>query len=537
MKTIQTFLTGLALTAVVGATSVAIYHCTNKNAHPDAHFPTSRYGAYLAAQHAIYVNDFDRARQFANEIKDTEYASIQNTKYLADFLSGHIPDGVKLLHNEKNVASRLIYDAYLVQNDDWAELYNRHKNDESALTAPLRVWGAVATKNTKTALKIVDNLPTNTSYKAFVRGQIYAETGEIDKAAKNFADVDVGFMNINDYMYIMAFYKHNDMTDAARALHDDFTAQPGGMFMLGNENLPDWNVYSGTKNALAFSLVQNVSHTQIMMYSDLAILLLRFAQITGTEFGQDTNSINYYLGQYFYTNHGDYEKYFNRIEKSSPYYPFAVLRIADRNGDYRAMWRVLDEYPLFVPIINKLIAHGIQQGYKRDAMRALKHALSDENLTDQERAFFIKSRAQINYVFGDYDAAQHDIHDAANVLPLDGEILMLQAKIWAAQNRELDTAYEYAMSLVQTNPADVQAWDTVGRVVAVREGADAALDVIQRVGDVANTCSSLFEQLGDLYLTNGDKNRARDAYLRAIDLSDDGLVVVPQIQKKLRKLK
>jgi len=30
---------------------------------------------------------------------------------------------------------------------------------------------------------------------------------------------------------------------------------------------------------------------------------------------------------------------------------------------------------------------------------------------------------------------------------------------------------------------------------------------------------------------------ARDAYMRAIDLSEDGLVIVPQIEKKVRKLK
>jgi hypothetical protein len=35
----------------------------------------------------------------------------------------------------------------------------------------------------------------------------------------------------------------------------------------------------------------------------------------------------------------------------------------------------------------------------------------------------------------------------------------------------------------------------------------------------------------------GNDKMARDAYMRAIELSDDGLVVVPQIRHKLRKLK
>ena len=74
-------------------------------------------------------------------------------------------------------------------------------------------------------------------------------------------------------------------------------------------------------------------------------------------------------------------------------------------------------------------------------------------------------------------------------------------------------------------------------VIAVREGAQPALDVLVRVGEVANSQSSLFEHLGDLYVAIGDEKLARDAYLRAIELSDDGLTVVPKIQKKLKDIK
>ena len=122
-------------------------------------------------------------------------------------------------------------------------------------------------------------------------------------------------------------------------------------------------------------------------------------------------------------------------------------------------------------------------------------------------------------------------------MPLDGEILALQAKIWAARGRNIEDAYDYAMTLIRQDPTDIMAWDTLGVVITVREGAAPALDVIVRVADVAASCSSLFEHLGDLYVALGDDRLARDAYLRAIDLSDDGLVIVPELQKKLRKLK
>ena len=71
----------------------------------------------------------------------------------------------------------------------------------------------------------------------------------------------------------------------------------------------------------------------------------------------------------------------------------------------------------------------------------------------------------------------------------------------------------------------------------VREGNDAALEILEKVGASANHCSSLFEHLGDAYLRAGDTKRAHDAYLRAISLSDDGLIVVPNVKKKLKRLK
>ena len=93
------------------------------------------------------------------------------------------------------------------------------------------------------------------------------------------------------------------------------------------------------------------------------------------------------------------------------------------------------------------------------------------------------------------------------------------------------------MMLVKQNPTDIFAWDTLGYVVAVRESPEEALSLLSRVGEIAMTCSSLFEQLGDLYMKTGNKKLARDAYIRAIELSDDGLTIVPELKKKLRKVK
>lgn len=538
MKKIESLFITISLFAAIAITSGAIWNTTHKMGQGEKYeFPTTKYGAFLATQHAIYVNDFDTANDLTQNLRDIQYPIVQNTIYISDFLSGRMPFDAHLLKNEKGMPAQLVYDAYLIQNDMWKELHNRHKTDESALAAPLRIWSAIANDWRTNTFKFIDRLPTNASWKSFVRGQIYAELGDIDTAAENFAAVSPDFMNINDYLYIMSFYTHHDMADAAAQLRDDFTARPGGMFMRGYDNIPDWSVYAGYKNQLAFSLVQNVSHTQIMMYSDLAMLLLRFAQITAPEFAETNGVVDYYLGNYFWNNSGDYGAHFARISPDSPFYLFGVLRNVEKNGNIDELQDALREHPLFVPAVNKLVGYHIQHGNKRAALRVINRAIKDKNLNDSGRAFFTKGRAQIYFAFGDMDAAQQDLRDASEILVMDAEIISLQAKIWAAQNRELDNAYDYAMMLVQQNPTDILAWDTLGVVVAQREGVDAALEVLERVGEVSETCSSLFEHLGDIYAITGDVEKAVESYMRAIDLSDDGLTVIPVIERKIRKIK
>ena len=539
MRKIESIFITLSLFAVITVTGGAIWDTFQQQDTQNnyAYFEPNEYGAFLAAQHAIYKNDFETAEKYSAYLADVDYPIVQNTKMLSEFLNGKLPDDAHTLKNEKSMSAQLMYDAYLIKNNKWKELHNRHKTDESALAAPLRIWSAIANDWRTNTLKFIDKLPTNASWKSFVRGQIYAELGDTDKARENFLAVTPEFMNINDYLYLMSFYTHYGFTEDAENLKTDFTLRPGGMYMTEFTNIPDWSMYNGYENALAFSLVQNVSHTQIMMYSDLSMLLLRFAQIIAPEFAEQNDAINYYLGQYYYNNSGNWQSQFNKIDKTSPFWAFATLRTADKTGNMDLVDDVLDNTPLFVPAVNKMVAHHIKNGNKHDALRVVKRALENENLNEIGRAFFIKSRAQIHFAFGDMDTAQADVRNAADILMVDGEILSLQAKIWAAQNRELDNAYDYAMTLVTKNPADILAWDTLGTVVAVREGPYAALDMLERVGEVSDTCSSLFVQLGDLYAQTGDKNRARDAYLRAIDLADDGLTVVPYVKEKIRKLK
>lgn len=539
MKEIKSFWKGVFYCLVALCVGALVFdvvdNMNKKRSHINQGVTDTEFGSFLAAQHALFVNDFDAAAAMIQNVK-ADIPVVNDTKGAVAFFDGKIPDNIKSMKDEKDLTHRLIYDAHLVQQDDWKSVYQRHNKDSSMFFAPLRIFSAVNQGKTKDALSFIDSLKVNKSWKAFMRGQIAVLNNDIDKAAKEFADVHPDFMNINDYLYLMSFYKENGMTEDMDILRNDFMAKPAGMFILNYKDIPDWSNYTGYKNNLVFSIIQTISHTQIMIFTDLSLLMLRFADVVSNE--SNIDAINYYMGQYYFYNSGDYEKSFNKISKDSPLYLFGQMKIAEKTGNFKDIERIAYKNPLFISAVDAVVTNNIKNGKEHSALRLINRALRHKDLTDTGRTHFLKQRAHVYLMFNQPKNAQKDLKAALDIddrlLP---DVLLLQARIWAMENRNLDDAYNYAMMLVKRNTSDVIAWDMVGILVEMREGVDTALELMERVGEVSVTTSSLFEHLGDFYVKKGDTEKAKKSYLRAIDLADDGLIVVPFVQKKIRKLK
>ena len=537
MKEMKKFYIGTLLGAVVVLSSALLgQHMLNTSDHKTEqgeNIADNDYGLFLATQHALSVNDFTAASKMIGGIK-ADNASVARIKIIADFFNGKMPQNIESLKNSKDLLERLVYDVSLIQKDDWKSFYNRHDKDETILAAPLRIFAGVKQGKTKEIKKYIDSLKTNDSWKAFVRGQIDVLNNDIAAAAKEFAKVHPDFMNINDYLYLMSFYKENGMTEDMEILRNDFMAKPGGMYILNYPDVPDWSNYAGYKNNMVFAIIQNISHTQVMIYTDLSLMFLRFAQLISNEANMD--AVNYYLGQYYFHNSGDYESCFNKINKSSPLYLFSQLSIAEKNKDFKAIKSIAKANPLFVPAVQNVIRENVRIGDKRGALSILNKALKHKNLPEEGHIHFLEQRAHVYLMFGDAKRAEKDILKAKELSGLTANIMLLQARVWLLQNRNLDEAYKYAMALVKKNTSDVYAWDLVGQIVAKKEGINVALELMESVVAVA-TVSSLHEHLGDLYKQYGEKDKALRAYSRALDLSEDCLVIVPVVKEKIRKLK
>ena len=538
MKGIKSFYIGPFLIAVVVFCSALlgqkVIELKSQNRANHGVVQSSDYGAFLAAQHALYVNDFENAAKIIGEVKTSNKAIVQ-TKNIAEFFGGKMPENAETFKDSKDVIERLVYDAYLIQKDDWKSVYKRHNKDASPLSAPIRIFAGIKTGNPKDTAKFIDSMKTDDNWKSFVRGQIAVLKNDTDTAAKEFAKVHPDFMNINDYFYLMSFYRENNMTEDMNILRNDYMARIGSMYMADYDYIPDWSNYSGYKNNLVFSLIQAVSHTQIMIYTDISLAFLRFAQVISD--GTNVDAINYYLGQYYFYNNGDYQACFNAIDKQSPLYIFGQMKIAERKGDTGAIKKIVRKHPLFMPGVHTVLQYSIKNGDKRHALNVIKRGLRDKNLSAMGKVYFMKQRAYVYTMFGDVKRAQADI-DTLHWLEgkMTPDTIVLQARIWVQQKKNLDMAYDYAMSLIKMNPSDVVAWDLLSQIVALKEGPANALEILERIGEV-NPLSDIYEHMGDFYKQQGDKVRAKQSYLRALDLSDDGLVIVPVVKKKIRKLK
>ena len=533
---------------ITGATAY-LWHVANRPPEQkDYVYEDTNYGSFLAQQHALYTNDFESAAIFADQLSGVDINLVNTTGQVSRFLAGKMDDSARSLKKETRVPLQLIYATHLIKNGDWAGVYERFVNNNSGVLSPLRIWSAVAVGKEADAIKFLDSLKhTSESWRNFTAGMIYAETGRKEQAKERFGKVSLDFLNLNDYAYLMNFYKTAGFDDAANELRNSFTSRPAGLYMLNQDINLDMSAYTGVRGALAFSLIQTVSHSAPMMQSDLAIMLLRMAELVRPDAADDNgaagndDALNYYIGLYFYENDGNYQKFFDRIGKKSPYYPFILLKNADKAGDFDRMRaelsRAVNKNPLFVPAIMRLVGINVQHGRQSDALRVLDDAYAQPNLGDIGRVFLLKTRAQVNLTFGDAAAAQKDVDRATAVVPNDAGVLSEQVRIWVAENKNLDEAYAYSLSLVKKFPSEIEAWDTLGLVVWKKDGARDALAIYEKVGWVAETVSSLFEHLGDVYAELGDRDGAVAAYAKALKLSDDGMTIESVLNQKLKALK
>jgi len=531
------FVIGVMTSAIViSAALQSIHNHTHRNRAPVFE---SDFGNFLSMQHAVHTDNFSAATRFAEKLSSVPVERVQRSIAVNLFMAGNPGDSAAALEGDKNISAQIAFFSYLAANENWAKLYRLTRTNDSVLLSPFRIWSGIATRHITLTLRFIDSMPLSDERRYFLRGMVFAETNRPDRARDEFIKISPDFLSLNDFLYLMAFYKSNNFDSYANNLLTAFRASPGGAYIIGHEISADFGKFSGFNNALSFGIIQNIAHSPFLASTNAALLLLRAAEQVGDS-DSDNDALYFYLGLNMFENENPrYTEYFNRINKESPFRPHARMRMAmsaPTNAQrVRQIELILRDYPLFMPAMVNLINSNLSRGNYRAARAIVNKALGADNISDDIRGYLFTLRGRINRQANNLSRAADDVARAMDISGNSPAILAEQAKIWALSGENLTQASIFANALVNRFPTDIGSWVTLAMVVSVNEGNEYALEILQRVARVAETNSLLFQLLGDAYIKDGDNIRAAGAYRRAIELSDDGLTNVRDLRRRLRR--
>ena len=542
MKIFQRILPYLFFGFLFGAGIVFISSPLPDTDRDDGLFDTN-FGFWLAAQHAVVSDNFGRAAEFLGRIEGDVPEIVGAARGLLLFLDSGNTSDIRAIQGLDRAIFTVINTAVLAKDSKWREANREFQGERTQFWAPLRIWPMVAVGNRRGAIAFIDQMPRATNaWKDFQKGAVNAATGNPRTARRFFQAVPVSFMNLSDYHLVISFYDRFGFKKELEELQALWNQNPGGAYMAGVDFAPDWSKYDTYQKMIAAGLIQKVSHSGDVIMGETGLLALRIAQMLGAESTSARAAIGYYIGMYFYSNGSEnYRRYWEPLKDNPIYGPFIRMRMAERlenRGEVtRALVKILREHPLFLPALQSLWRREMAVGRDYEIMRALNRGIAQANEHDLVMAYLLRARAHTHYLMGELDLAEDDLEKAADLAPLDGSIMAMRVRVWAARGENLNEAYRFAISLVRAFPSNVENWGLLAMVVRELEGEEQALELLERVAPVAEESSELFRVLGDLRLAAGNGKHAREAFQRALALSDDGLVIRRDIERRIRRIR
>ncbi|MDR0319783.1 MAG: tetratricopeptide repeat protein [Rickettsiales bacterium] len=490
------------------------------------------FGEFMAGLHAIQISDFAGMKRFSEAMSDSNSKLVRETVMRAAFMSGGDLVGGHPGTGEATLVKLSIDFALAAKENRWKDAWKIVRAKDIFLLAPARIVAAVAAGQPEFAHKIADSNKAFPDLVNFYHGFAHAVQGQPKSAKKYFDLMSDDFLNLNDFLFIRAFYLHHKMDEAAAALTERFAANPRGSFIADIADLPDWSNYDTYQKQVRFGLVSVVAHNPFMVGTGWGLVALRTAEAVAL--GEADDALNYYLGMNFAgTGHGDF--FFDRISEASPFRPFVM---AQGGASARVLEKLVKKYPSFTPAVGRLALLRIADGDLRGALKTIDRALDHaKDASPSTTVYLLKIRAHINLLAGELFEAENDLNEASLLMPKDHGLIADKARVWAAQGRALDQAYDLMVSLIKENPGVSDYWDAIGVVLNARgEGAEAA-KIFERVQRIEPDVSSYAEHAGDAYSAIGEVRRAKDAYRRALDLKADGQINAREVRKKMNRLK
>jgi tetratricopeptide (TPR) repeat protein len=283
-------------------------------------------------------------------------------------------------------------------------------------------------------------------------------------------------------------------------------------------------------------MISVLAHNPFMIGSNWGLVALRIAEGVEPASVDADDALNYYLGMAF-NDTKKADEYWNKIPESSPFYPFILIVRAENVKSAGDLKKMVEKYPSFAPAVAKYVLIEIADSDFETAMNTVNHSLKQDKLSKHTQAYLLKLRAHLNYLQGEYYAAEDDINAASKMSPKDKGLIADKARIWAKMGVNLDEMYDLLIRLIKDAPGESDYWDALGCIMTARgEGREAA-QIFERITRIDGSVSSYWEHAGDAFAADGQVQRAKNAYEKALELKSDGQINIREVRKKSNYLK
>ena len=179
---------------------------------------------------------------------------------------------------------------------------------------------------------------------------------------------------------------------------------------------------------------------------------------------------------------------------------------------------------------------GMAYNRQKDTSKALEHFTAAEvvaKATDPKRlnSGFYLQLAAVYEEKGDYPEAERQARRALELSPDSPEALNFIGYMWADRNTNLVEARAMIEKAVKAEPDNAAYLDSLGWVMFRQGELKPALDYIQKAIELnKDPDGTLQEHLGDLYQAMGDKDKAREAWRKSIEIEPRD-----EVKKKLEE--
>ncbi|MDD4556858.1 MAG: tetratricopeptide repeat protein [Alphaproteobacteria bacterium] len=512
-----------------------------------------KYGAYLAGRVAHLRRDFNTAADFYEKNLEVtpENKDLVSKIYIILASEGRISEAAhyakkSIQNGDNNNFTYIIVAVDEMKKNQYEEAVlsvNNLKGQvyEEFINPLLISWAYVGQNNKEQALKSLDNLSRDQSFKAlynFHAGMINDYFDDVEAAKKNYeviVDETSLEMSFRTLQIITNFYIRNGEKDKAIALVEKYYDEKQLVDMLKRLSLEVKNanpektkrIISNANQGLAEALLNittvvrqgpagiDLAHVFICLsiYSnnnyDLAKLLLADILEGRGMYGSanavyeqiDRNSLSYYTAQLKksnnYTLNEEYQKsaqILKDLVRDNPNDYNALLGLADT-------YRMLKDYPQAIKYYNEAI-----------------HSLSEIN-NDSWTAFYALGVAYDQN--GNWQEAEENLKKAIELSQNHYLVLNYLGYSWIERGKNVEEAFSMVVDAYMQAPNDGHIVDSLGWAFYRLGRYDEAAKYMEKACEFEPGNALINEHLGDAYYRVGRKNEAKFQWQHALVLKDD----------------